>query len=120
MYYLDKARDVALSNSQQYHLVAWAKRGSSVVFGTNSVRCSTKFKRIHPDGSRGFQLHAEMDLIRKFKPGTLKEITVVRFSKSGVPTMSKPCCYCIYFLRRHGVRKVYYTDWNGNWKVMRL
>ena len=120
VYYLDKARSVALNNSQQYHVVAWAKKGSSIVFGTNSIRCSTKFERVHPDGTKGFHLHAEMDLMRQFKPGTLKEIAVARFLKNGSPTMSKPCCYCERFLKNFGVRKVYYTDWSGQWKIMRL
>ena len=120
MYYLDKARDIALNNEHNFHLVAWAKRGSSVVYGTNSFRCSTKFERIHPDGTRGFHLHAEMDLLRKFKPGTISEITVVRFSKDGCVTMSKPCPYCERFIKRHGVKKVNYTNWDGSWDVLRF
>ena len=120
MYYLNKAREIALSNSHQYHLAAWAKRGSSVIFGMNSSRSSTKFKRVYADGNEGFHLHAEMDLIRKFKPGEIREIRVVRFSKEGLPTMSKPCIYCQRFLRKHGVRKVYYTEWDGTWQIMRL
>lgn len=120
MYYLNKAREIALNNSHQYHLAAWTKRGSSVIFGMNSSRASTKFKRIYADGNEGFHLHAEMDLIRKFKPGEISEITVVRFSKNGRLTMSKPCLYCQRFLKRHGVRKVHYTEWDGTWEIMRL
>lgn len=119
MYYLTKAREVALNNSHEYHLAAWAKKGSSVIFGTNSDRSSTKFKRIHPDGTEGFHLHAEMDLIRQFKPGEVSAIRVARFAKNGTPTMSKPCLYCQRFLRKHGVRKVHYTEWDGSWKTMR-
>ena len=119
MYYLTKAREVALNNSHEYHLAAWAKKGSSVIFGTNSDRSSTKFKRIHPDGTEGFHLHAEMDLIRQFKPGEVSAIRVARFAKNGTPTMSKPCLYCQRFLRKHGVRKVHYTEWDGSWKIMR-
>jgi hypothetical protein len=120
VYYLDKAREIALNNAHDYHLVAWAKRGSSIVYGTNSSRCSTRFRRVHPDGTEGFHLHAEMDLIRRFKPGEISEVTVTRFSKRGNLTMSKPCLYCQKFLREHGVRKVYYTDWNGKWNTMKL
>lgn len=120
MYYLNKAKKIALNNSHSYHLVAWAKRGTSVIFGTNSSRCSTKFERVHPDGTKGFHLHAEMDLIRKFEPGTLRQINVVRFSKAGKLTMSKPCEYCQAFLRKHGVKKVNYTNWDGTWSSMKL
>mgnify|MGYP001293490940 CR=1 FL=1 len=120
VYYLERAKHIALNNDHAYHLVAWAKRGSSVVFGVNSDRCSTKFERIHPDGTRGFHLHAEMDLIRKFEPGTLSNINVVRFSKNGKLTMAKPCVYCERFMRKHGVRTVRYTDWGGRWKTLYL
>ena len=120
MYYPAKAREVALNNNQPFHLAAWTKRGNSIVFGTNSERCSTKFKRIHPDGTKGFHLHAEMDLIRRFKRGTVKEISVIRFSKSGEVTMSKPCCFCQKLLRQHGVKRVRYTDWDGSWQILSL
>ena len=115
-----KAREIALSNKEGYHLVAWAKRGSSYIFGTNSGRCSTKFERTHPDGTKGFHLHAEMDLIRQFRPGELSEISVVRFLKDGSLTMSKPCIYCQKYLAEHGVRKVRYTGWNGCWHTLYL
>ena len=120
MYYLTKAKEIALNNSHDYHLAAWAKKGSSVIFGTNSDRSSAKFKRVHPDGTEGFHLHAEMDLIRQFKPGEVSEMRVIRFSKNGTPTMSKPCLYCQKFLRKHGVKKVHYTEWDGSWETMRL
>ena len=120
MYYPSRAKELALTNNQDYHLVAWAKKGSSVVFGINSDRCSARFSRIHPDGSVGFHLHAEMDLIRKFQPGDLDQIKVIRFSKSGEVTMSKPCPYCQRFLRRHGVKRVKYTTWDGEWKTLEL
>ncbi len=120
MYYLNKAKKIALNNEQQYHLVAWARKGTSIVFGTNTERCSVKFGRTHPDGTKGYHLHAEMDLIRKFKPGDISEISVVRFSKSGELTMSMPCKYCQRYLKIYGVKRVRYTDWNGKWKVLRI
>jgi cytidine deaminase len=120
VYYPAKAKELALKNMQTFHLAAWARRGSSVIYGTNTSRCSLKFKRVHPDGSCGFHLHAEMDLIRKFKPGELQEISVIRFSKRGEVTMSKPCLYCQKFLREHGVKKARYTNWNGEWEVLSL
>ena len=120
MYYPSKARDIALSNNHNYHLVAWAKRGSSYVYGTNSDRCSVHFERTHPDGTKGFHLHAEMALLKKLRPGTVREIRVARFLKNGNTTMAKPCEYCRRFLREHGVRRVYYTNWKGGWDLMRL
>lgn len=120
VYYPSKAKEIALNNEQPYHLVAWAKKGTSVVFGTNTVRCSAKFERTHPDGTKGYHLHAEMDLIRKFKPGDVSEINVVRFSKEGKLTMAKPCEYCQRYLKDYGIKKVRYTDWNGKWQTLKI
>ena len=61
-----------------------------------------------------------MDLIRQFPQGSIKEITVVRFKKDGTTTMAMPCRHCQRFLKLHGVKKVHYTGWDGEWEVMRL
>lgn len=122
MYYPDRAREIATNSSEQFHLVAWFKRKGELVFGTNSnSRFSARFRRVYPDKTVGFHLHAEMDLIRKFRPGTVKKISVMRFSrKTGEPTMSKPCVYCQRFLRQHGVRTVRYINWEGKWEILKL
>ena len=118
MYY--KARDLALNNDHTFHIVAYAKVRSSYRIGVNSNRNSTKFKRKYKDGTYGYHLHAEMDLIRQCPRGAIKEIHVVRFFKNGEATMSKPCKFCQKFLREHGITKVHYTNWEGEWEVMRL
>lgn len=122
MYYPHRARELATNNSEQFQLAAWSKKRSGLVFGVNSMnRLSSKFRRVYPDGTTGFHLHAEMDLIRKFRPGSLKRISVIRFSKkTGEPTMSKPCIYCQKFLKQHGVISVRYTNWDGQWEILRL
>ncbi len=90
------------------------------MFGTNSSKCSVKFARRHPDGSIGYHLHAEMALINKFDIGEINEIHVVRFKKNGDMTMAKPCVYCQKFLKQYGIKKVHYTDWDGNWTCMKI
>ena len=76
-----KARDLALSNNHDYHLAAYTKVRSTYRLGVNSNKKSVKFKRRYRDGTFGYHLHAEMDLIRQFPEGSVKEITVVRFMK---------------------------------------
>lgn len=115
-----KARDLALSNNHDYHLAAYTKVRSTYRLGVNSNKKSVKFKRRYRDGTFGYHLHAEMDLIRQFPEGSVKEITVVRFMKNGDATMAMPCKHCQRFLKRHGVKKVYYTNWDGGWEVMKL
>lgn len=40
---------------------------------------------------------------------------VVRFLADGTVTMAKPCELCQNMINSYGVKKVYYTDWEGNW-----
>lgn len=120
MYYPSDAISLALNNDHVFHLTAWAKVGKSYIYGVNSDKCSAKFARRYEDGEMGYHLHAEMDLVKKIRGTSITEINVVRFSKRGVPTMAKPCKYCQHFLRENGIKKVHYTNWNGEWEVMKL
>ncbi len=118
MYY--KAKEEALGNNHTYHLAAYAKVGSSYKIGVNSSKKSARFKRKYKDGTFGYHLHAEMDLIRKCKESYPRVIHVIRYLKNGTATMAKPCVHCQKFLKEHGIRKVYYTNWQGEWEVMKL
>ncbi len=121
MYYPSVVKELAMNNGQPFHLAAWVKVGNSYIVGVNSDRCSSKFHRYHNDGTSGFHLHAEMDLLRQLDPdrGT-KEINVVRFHKNGKATMAMPCKFCRKFLLDYGVIRVNYSDWNGNMKKVYL
>jgi deoxycytidylate deaminase len=120
VYYPSFVREVAMNNDQPFHLAAWTKRGSSFVYGVNSGECSARFRRKYRDGQMGYHLHAEMALLKKCKEGDVDIIHVIRFSKDGKVTMAKPCPYCQKFLRQYGVKKVYYTNWEGKWEVLKL
>ena len=120
MYYPDRAQEIALENEQQYHLAAWFKSGGELTFGTNSDKCSARFRRQYKDGSIGYHLHAEMDLLLKMGHNIADEICVIRFKKNGDITMAKPCRYCQKFLKTYGVKRVRYTNWDGKWESMRL
>lgn len=120
VYYPSDARTMALCNDHVFHLTAWAKNGKSYIYGVNSNRCSTKFGRRYTDGVMGYHLHAEMDLLRKIRGTGIKEISVARFTKRGLPTMARPCKYCQHFLKAGGIKKVNYTNWDGIWEEMKL
>jgi len=115
-----KAREMAMGNNQPFHLAAFTKVGGSYRWGVNSNRKSTKFRRKYRDGSYGYHLHAEMDLLRKTRHSEVSVINVIRFKKDGEITMAKPCIHCQKFLKERGVRKVHYTNWDGKWETMRL
>jgi deoxycytidylate deaminase len=120
VYYPAFIREIAMTNNQPFHLAAWAKRGDSILYGVNSSRCSTSFKRVYKGGQVGYQVHAEMALLKKCKDSNIDTIYVIRFRKNGGITMAKPCNYCQTFLRKYGIKKVYYTDWMGEWSLLKL
>jgi len=120
VYYPSKVKFKALNNDHIFHLTAWAKVGKSYIYGVNSERCSVRFARRYDDGIMGYHVHAEMDLLRKIEGTGITEISVARFSKKGLPTMAKPCRYCQGFLRESGIKKVHYTNWSGEWELMKF
>jgi len=114
-----KAKEIAMNNGEEFHVVAVLYRGRSIVrFGTNSSKTHPKFGRTYKNGDEGHCLHAEMDVLRFAHPGD--RITVMRFLKSGALSMAKPCEHCERFLREAGIEKVTYSDWDGNYQTMKL
>ncbi len=62
-----------------------------------------------------------MSAVSKIKSVRSTDILyVMRFLKSGKPTMARPCKFCQIYLRKKGIRKICYTDWNGEWSKMSL
>ena len=103
-------------------MVAWLSIGRQIVYGTNGNRSSTQFKRLYK-GSSDYEAHAEMACVKEAeKKGNIKGATlhVMRFLANGSPSCSKPCIHCQRFLKRKGIKKVYYTNWNGEWENMIL
>jgi len=64
-------------------------------------------------------MHAEMNVLRFSQPGD--ELEVLRFKKKNNQlTMAKPCKICEKEIRRSGIKKVRYTNWDGQWEEMSL
>ena len=59
-----------------------------------------------------------LDRIGEIRTGEI--INVVRFTNRGLPTMARPCDWCQDYMRKRGVRRVKYTNWNGEWEKMNL
>lgn len=114
MYY--EARNLAMSNGREYHLAAILRRGKNVVrIGENTHKTHPRFTRTFPSGMVASHMHAEMNVLRFAKPGDI--IEVMRFIKScDNPTMAKPCEHCMHFIREAKIKKVRYTNWNGEWE----
>ena len=118
MYY--EARQAALSNSESYHIAAFVPHRNSPI-GVNSSRAfSSRFRKRYANARDTIHdLHAEADLILKLRE-VPERICVVRFLSDGSPTMAKPCIHCQNFLRLKGVKRVKYTNWDGEWEFLDL
>jgi deoxycytidylate deaminase len=112
------AREKALNNGRVYHLAAILRRRKIVVkIGENTFKTHPKFGRIYPDGTEGHHMHAEMNVLRFAKPGDTLE--VMRFCGDGL-AMAKPCSHCMRFIREAGIKKVKYTNQDGEWVTIRI
>ena len=116
MYY--KAKELAMNNGRTYHVAAVLRRNGKVIkIGENTDKTHPRFKRQYSDGTWASHMHAEMNVLRFALPGD--EVEVMRFSKCGHRfTMAKPCPLCEAELKRSGVKKVKYTNWEGEWEVL--
>lgn len=117
--YINRGKEVALKNGQQFHLAAFLFRGKQVVrIGTNSFKTHPRFKRVYSDGQEVSHLHAEMDVLRFSKPGDI--ILVIRYGADGELSMAKPCEHCESFISDAKIKAVLYSNWDGNFEVMRV
>lgn len=118
MYY--KARKKAMSNGRDYHIAAILRRNGHVVrIGENTNKTHPRFKRQYPDGTWGSHMHAEMNVLRFSEPGD--EIEVIRFRKCNHTwTMARPCRICTDQIKKAGIRKVRYTNWEGEWENLKF
>ena len=118
MYY--QAKQLAMNNGRPYHLAAILRRNGRVVkVGENTNKTHPRFKRQYKDGTWGSHMHAEMNVLRFAQPGD--EIEVMRFTKcSDHPTMAKPCPICEAEIRKSGIKRVKYTNWDGDWEVLEV
>ena len=118
MYY--QAKKKAVSNGRTYHLAAILRRNGKVVcVGENTCKTHPRFKRQYPDGTWASHMHAEMNVLRFSKPGD--EIEVLRFKKCDhARTMARPCKLCMKEMRKAGIKRVRYTNWDGEWEVIEV
>jgi deoxycytidylate deaminase len=108
-----QAKNIALNNNRTYHLAAILRRNGRVVkIGENTDKTHPRFKRQYADGSWASHMHAEMNVLRFARPGD--EIEVMRFKKCNHKmTMAKPCDLCIREIKKAGIKRVRYTNWDG-------
>lgn len=118
MYY--RAKELAVNNGRTYHVAAILRRKGRVVkVGENTNKTHPRFKRQYQDGTWASHMHAEMNVLRFAQPGD--ELEVLRFTKCHhTRTMAKPCALCELEIRKAGIKRVKYTNWDGNWEYLDL
>tara|TARA_R110002020_G_scaffold66563_16_gene174999 strand:- start:128 stop:487 length:360 start_codon:yes stop_codon:yes gene_type:complete len=115
---LNKLRSLAMSNGRQYHVAAILRRkGIPIKVGTNSSKTHPFCRREYEDGTTAYQMHAETNVLRFAQPGD--ELEVIRFTKTGV-SMAKPCVHCQRKIKEMKIKKVLYTNRNGEWEELQL
>lgn len=61
-------------------------------------------------------MHAESNVLRFYRPGD--ELIVMRFTKKGNPTMAKPCPHCQAKIDKLNLKRVTYTNWEGEFEIL--
>ena len=108
-----------MQNGRTYHLAAILRRGKQTIkIGANVNKTHPKFGRTYDDGSEAYHMHAEMNVLRFAKPGDTME--VLRFKKSGGWAMARPCRHCIKYIEEAGIKKVRYTNCDGDWEIIKF
>lgn len=125
MKYLMKAKILTREISKEIKVLPDKKRHFTFIFdnnklvsvGTNNYLSSNKFVRYL--GYHNKKIHSEVASIYKFRRelDKLKGLILVntRIDPFGVFSMSKPCSICQEWINLIGFKRIYYTDWNGEW-----
>ena len=82
--------------------------------GKTPIRIGINSRRTHTSAVREHSacLHAEMDALIAAKPGDT--LVVFRWTKrSAEPTMAKPCTHCEARIKQAKIKKVFFTNWQG-------
>jgi len=118
IYHIAKLK--AIANGLPFHVAAILKRNGKVIsIRENTEKTHPRFKRQYADGSWASHMHAEMNVLRFAKPGD--EIEVIRFKKCDYGwTMAKPCKICESEIKKSGIKKIRYTNWDGAWEELRV
>lgn len=102
------------SNSTIYYKHAAALISGNMIYsaGINKFIKQSKIPSLRKT------IHAEINVFENFPKKNIKglvlDILVIRINKNHILKNSRPCNQCIEKLQKIGIRKVYYSDDNGN------
>ena len=100
------------------------KHGAVIFKGKDILGTGFNFNvnNLYDASSRAFSIHAEKDCLKglRFDQIINSDILVVRVTKSNKLAYSAPCKGCRKLLRRKGIRKVYWFDYEETLTYTRL
>ena len=119
-----EAMNIAIKAAAQSTHQRW-KLGSVVLRGGRVLATGCNRKRNDPsvvENEKYFNcsVHAEVDAIRSTGDPCGAKLYVARVTKSGKIGLAKPCERCQDAIRGAGIRKVFYTDENGEWAFFKV
>ena len=98
-----------------------ARRNQVLSTGHNNMARSHPLQQKYAT-NRSFVLglHAEVDACLGVAEADLEgaDLYVARILKDGRVAMAKPCQVCIKFIIDVGIRRVYYTQWDGSLEAL--
>ena len=123
--YLLKAEILTLKNKivypdQKKHFSFIFDNNKLINIGINNYNTNNKFIYSLNYGVK--KLHSEVAAVYKYRrnleklKGTI--LVNVRVNYKGEFKMAKPCEICQQWIKLIGFKKIYYTDWNGNWNKL--
>jgi len=89
--------------------------GSLVVSNNRVLGRGYNHPRTTYKGKQQLSMHAEVCALNRsiIKPRKTIDVYVVRINNTGSLMESRPCPKCILFLKKMGIRKVYYSGSDG-------
>jgi deoxycytidylate deaminase len=110
--FFDLAKRAARQSNSRYLM------GAVVVKGRYVVSWGCNKSKTHPKSSNPWRtVHAELDAVIGVPDDRLRgsDLYIVRVTRSGQVSMSRPCAYCWSLLQAAGVKRVYYSDKKGKY-----
>ena len=116
IWHCNLAASMASKSTGKFMLGAVLAKGKQVIsVGINSNRTHPRMQRFNPDRSYTVTLHAEVDACMGVPDDALEgaDLYVVRVNKTGGWAMAKPCKICRKFLHDARLRRVFYSNKDG-------
>lgn len=124
MKHLNTALKQAMRSEFRQRLGAVIFKGQRILgVGYNRVGCSqNRLKASHWQDSRHAEVDALLDALRRHSAEELRgaDILVVRLKKDNSFGLALPCNHCYNTLKNIGIRRVHFSDNDGNFSEIRI